>query len=157
MENNICPLGCFICFPRMRSQRFPTSLLPSTPPPEKKKHRSSRLIECRRLVIPKILILFTRGEESQINETSRKKQWKFLPLGKCVSFSIFPAAKTWWPSFPSKKREREDRFVVWFVRKLRRDTRKSWKEVPSFSGVQGKENVIKMRLEVREEGRRYEY
>lgn len=46
---------------------------------------------------------------------------------------------------------------IWFVRKLRRDTRKSWKEVPSFSAVQGKENVIKMRLEVREEGRRYEY
>lgn len=144
---------------------LPQNAIPTLPnvsssfhsPPEKKKHRSSRLIECRRFVIPKILILFTRGEESQINGTSRKKQWKFLPLGKCVSFSIFPAAKTWWPSFPSKKREREDRFVVWFVRKLRRDTRKSWKEVPSFSAVQGKENVIKMHLEVREEGRRYEY
>lgn len=24
MENNICPLGCFICLPRMRSQRLPS-------------------------------------------------------------------------------------------------------------------------------------
>lgn len=39
------------------------------------------------------------------------------------------------------------------------EERRVERTVPSFSAVQGKEreNVIKMRLEVREEGRRYEY
>lgn len=27
------------------------------------------------------------------------------------AFSIFPAAKTWWPSFPSPSKKREDWFV----------------------------------------------
>ena len=38
--------------------------------------------------------------------------------GSSRPFSIFPAAKTWWPSFPSKKKKEKRGRIGSFVRKL---------------------------------------